>query len=140
MSRNEVIGVLFFLNIRGVGLGKLVFAKFASLVYLRLVNVCLRKPVNKPPVYEIVYERRLNKLVYENCHEVYKHSQTRSEFANVCKQFAKVYEIHESLQKFTKVCEQFAKSLRNRVCKRKKKFSYPSNERTQLRPVQLCGN
>ena len=66
------------------------FAKFASLVYVRLVNVCLRKPVNKPPVYEIVYERRLNKLVYENCHEVYKHSQTRSEFANVCEKFAKL--------------------------------------------------
>ena len=83
------------------------FAKFAS-----LVNVCLRKPVNKPPVYEIVYERRLNKLVYENCHEVYKHSQTRSEFANVCETFAKTYEIHESLQTFRKHFANISQTFR----------------------------
>ena len=89
-ARAARVNALSLKEKEALGLGKLVFAKFASLVYVRLVNVCLRKPVNKPPVYEIVYERRLNKLVYENCHEVYKHSQTRSDFANVCEKFAKL--------------------------------------------------
>ena len=98
--------------IRGFGLGKLGFAKFTSLVHVRLVNVRLREPVNKPLVYGIVYERRLNKPVYVNF----------AKSVHLAKRLRKFAKVYESLRNVTKVYEslrKLAKSLRKvyEVCK-----------------------
>ena len=96
-------------SFRGLGLGKLGFAKFTSLVHVRLVNVRLREPVNKPLVYGIVYERRLNKPVYVNFAKSVHLAKRLRKFAKVYESLRNVTKVYESLRTFTKVYESLRK-------------------------------